>query len=241
MSAARVVILHNKPVLSSDHPDAESEHEILSTVAFVENVLKGAGFDVERLGADGSPGPLFDGLQRLRPDVVFNLYEGTATAGETEALVASALEWLGIPFTGSPSTAITISRQKHIAKTLLFGAGLPTPRFRLVTGSVPGELALGWPVIVKLATEHASVGIDQSSVVTDRPELERRVARLWERYQLPILVEEYVAGREFNVALIENPELRVLPLAEIEFTHDAHSAGEQWPIVTYIAKWKPET
>jgi D-alanine-D-alanine ligase len=241
MSAVRVVILYNEPVLPLDHPDAESEHEVLSTVAFVEQTLLNAEFQVSRLGLGENPNTLFAGLHRQKADVVFNLYEGTAVAGHTEAYVAAALEWLKVPFTGSSSLAISLSRSKHLAKTLLEGAGLPTPRFYLVDGmdgQLPTKRDLQWPLIVKLATEHASVGLDQDSVVTNQEALLRRVAYLRRSYSLPVLVEEYVEGREFNVALIENPDLQVLPLAEIGF---ANNRPEQWPIVTYIAKWKTES
>jgi len=238
MSRTRVVVLYNEPVLPVGHADAESEHEILSTVAFVEECLRDTCFEIRRLPVDANPASLFAGLKELQPDVVFNLYEGTALAGETEAYVAAALEWLRIPFTGSPSIAIALSRAKHTAKTLLQGAGLPTPAFCLVDGGAVPPNELRWPVIVKLATEHASVGLDQSSVVTDQQALDRRVQLLRQSYGLPVLVEEYVEGREFNVALIENPDLLVLPLAEIEFTHETR---EHWPIVTYTAKWHEQS
>ncbi len=91
---------------------------------------------------------------------------------------------------------------------------------------------------MKPALEDASVGIDQGSVVDDHDRLNDRVAFLLERYGPPVLIERYVAGREFNVSLIEVPELRVLPLSETVFpTH----SSVPWPILTYQAKWEPGT
>jgi D-alanine-D-alanine ligase len=238
MRAPRVLVLYNEPVLPADHPDAESEHEILYTVDVVSKTLIQAGFEVVRLGASHNPELLLAGIRAQRPDVVFNLFEGTADGGHNEAYVAGLLEWLHIPFTGSPFHALCLARNKHLTKRLLQGADIPTADFFVVEDLPVPECPLEWPVIVKPATEDASVGLDQGSVVTDQQKLEERVARLLKSYGPPILVEQYIQGREFNVGLIEAPTLKVLPISEILFTDKG--AGF-WPIVTYDAKWKPGT
>src|SRR5205807_6860348 len=74
----RVLILYNEPVLPAGHPDFESEHEILHTVEVVGKTLAEAGFGVTRLGVSTDAGVLLHGLREQRPDVVFNLFEGTA-------------------------------------------------------------------------------------------------------------------------------------------------------------------
>src|SRR4051794_9220032 len=102
MVAHKVLILYNEPVLPEDHPDAVSEHEILYTADAVAATLADAGYRAERLGASYDPAVLLTGLRRHAPDVVFNLFEGTADHGHTEAYAAGLLQWLGIPFTGSP-------------------------------------------------------------------------------------------------------------------------------------------
>ncbi len=81
--------------------------------------------------------------------------------------------------------------------------------------------------------EDASLGIGQESVVSDWPALVRQVANIQERYG-NVLVERYIAGREFNVGIIELPGLHALPIAEIEF---CSSPEAKWPIVTYAGKW----
>jgi D-alanine-D-alanine ligase len=93
-----------------------------------------------------------------------------------------------------------------------------------------------WPVIVKPAAQDASVGLDQGSVVATQHDLDERVAVLLDAYGPPVLVEQFIRGREINVALIEAPDLRVLPPSEILFTS---TDPDYWPIVTYDAKWKP--
>ncbi len=252
-SCLRVVVLHNQPVLPEDHADADSEHEILSTTDFVQRVLTEAGHEVSTLGVGRDPAVLLDGLRDFRPDVVFNLFEGLADFGDSEAHVAGILEWLEIPYTGCPYRTLCLARRKHVTKHLLAGAGLPTAKFFIAEDVPIADCPLDWPVIVKPATQDASVGVDQGSVVTNLERLNERVAYLLDTYGSPVLIEEFIRGREFSVGLVEcgtlaprvfseslrdsaTPELHVLPVSEILFVE---KDPDFWPIVTYDAKWKP--
>jgi D-alanine-D-alanine ligase len=234
----RVLILYNEPVLPLEHPDADSEHEILYTVDVVAGHLTAVGFDVVRLGVSRDPAVLVGGLQQHRPDVVFNLFEGLADHYGTEAHATGLLEWLGLPYTGCPYQTLCLARSKHLTKHLLQGGGLPTAEFFVVEELPVPACPLEWPVIVKPAEQDASVGLDQGSVVTNQADLEQRVGLLLERYGPPVLVEQFIRGREFNIGLIEAPDLRVLPVSEILFVDKDPG---YWPIVTYDAKWKPGT
>ena len=238
MTAPRILILYNEPVLPSHHPDAASEHEVLFTVAAVERGLEEAGFTVGRLGVNHDLACLLHGVQRFRPDAVFNLFEGTGDDSNNEAYAAALLQWLRVPFTGCPAQTLNIARNKVVTKHLLRSAGLPTADFMVIDDAPVPPCSLGWPVIVKPALQDASVGLDQGSVVTAQEQLERRAGWLLERFGPPVLVEEFIQGREFNVGLVELPELTVLPISEILFID--HKAG-QWPIVTYDAKWRPDS
>ncbi len=234
MTAANVLILFNEPTLPPDHADAESERDVLNTVAAVRAALAQAGYRVAELGISHDPHALLDGLSTHQPDVVFNLFEGTAERGEIEAFVDGLLEWLNLPFTGCPFQAACLARDKPLSKLLFRGAGLPTADFVVVEAPPVPPCPLEWPVIVKPGGKDASVGIDQGSVVRDRRALEERAALLLERYGPPVLVEQFIAGREVNVAIVETPTLRALPASEIVFLN--REPG-YWPIVTYAAKW----
>jgi D-alanine-D-alanine ligase len=236
MRPARVLVLYNEPVLPPGDPDFESEQQVVEAVRDVSDILTGAGYVVNQLGLGTNPQPLLDGLTDLRPDVVFNLFEGLPDQGITEAFVAGLLEWSGVPFTGSPFATLTLARSKHLCKYLFRGAGLPTPDFMVVEEMPVSECRLPWPVIVKPAQEDASVGLDQGSVVVDQSALNDRVAHLLKNYGSPVLVEEFIDGRELNVSMIEAPKLRLLPVSEVLFTRDGPGF---WPIVTYDAKWRP--
>ena len=237
----RVLVLFNEPTLPPDHPDADSEYDILYTADAVARILQQAGIGVERLGLRDDPAALLQGLKASNPDAVFNLYEGLAQWGNTEAYVAGLLELLRVPFTGSPTQPLLMCRSKPLTKQLLAGAGLPTaPFFVVEDGPVP-RCRIKWPVIVKPGREDASVGIDQASVVTGQKQLEDRVEYIRATYGPSVLVERFVRGREFNVALVERGgELTTLPYSEILFVPPA-DRPDLWPIVSFDAKWRPGT
>lgn len=237
MPSPSVLILYNEPLLPADHPDFDSEHTIVGIAESMTSILQDAGFRIRRLGLEQDPTALWTELRRRRPDVIFNLFEGNLDDTETESYVAGLLQWSGIPFTGSPMPALALARDKTRAKLLLRGAGLPTAPFVAVDRLPMPVCDLDWPVIAKPARQDASVGLAQDSVCTDQAQLERRVRYLLETYG-PVLVEEYIAGREFNVALLELPTLEHLPPAEIVFPEEKPG---QWAILTYDGKWKPGT
>lgn len=241
MTPPSILVLYNEPVLPLDHPDAGSEHDILDTMANTARVLEAAGFAVRRLGINFNPQPLLDELRDHRPDAVFNLFEGIATQTATEVAVAAMLEWLNIPFTGSPSPCLSLGRDKIRTKHLLSAAGLCTPDYLVIDRSPVPKWGRGWPAIVKPACQDASVGIDQGSVVTTQRQFEQRVRHVLKTYGPPVLAERFVHGREFHVNVIENGPgddphrpVIVLPLAEIGFEH---TNPDHWPIYTFTAKW----
>jgi D-alanine-D-alanine ligase len=241
MPAPRVLVLYNEPTLSASHPDAESEHDVLFTADAVCRELQSAGLSPDRLGVGDDPSALIAGLKAARPDVVFNLHEGTAGWGRSEAYLCGILELLRLPYTGSGVEALALCRSKPLTKQLLAGSGLPTAPFFVVRDEPVPACPLPWPVIVKPAEEDASVGIDQKSVATNQNQLCDRVEYLRARYGPTVLVEQFIRGREFNVPLVlRHGNLVALPFTEILFVPPADSP-DLWPIVTYDAKWYPGT
>jgi D-alanine-D-alanine ligase len=177
--------------------------------------------------------PLLDFVRRLeraKPDLVFNLCEGIDGDSSGEATVAGVLELVGIPFTGNPSRALRTALDKARTKELLRAKGIPTPRWAVADATgFHGPDPVRFPAIVKPRHEDASMGIDRRSVVRNRRELAERVEHVISRWRQEALVEEYVDGRETNVALLGG---RVLAASEIRFSIEPR-------IVTYDAKWKP--
>jgi len=234
MSKPSIIVLYNQPVLPSDHPEAESERSVVEIADKVIATLKSAGYRASPLALGCDPAVLWSALKEREPSAVFNLFEGNPDHAETETYVAGLLEWAGIPFTGSPAATLALARCKDTTKHLVKGAGLPTADFVVVDALPMPRPPLSFPVIVKPARQDASVGVDQSSVCTRQAQVEERVEQLLKTFGPPVLVEAYIAGREFHVPLMELPTLEALPIMEITFP----SGSSAWPILTYADKWE---
>ncbi len=177
-------------------------------------------------------------LQKLQPQLVFNLCEGFWGQSSRELHVAALLELLGLAHTGSPALTLGLTQNKALTKDLLARHNLPTPGYLLIQPGeplpeeLPERLASSWPLIVKPCLEDASIGIDAQSIVSDTDALRNRVAYIHARYHQGALVEEFIAGREFNAAVIGDCSLEALPISEICF-----QAGLERQIVSYAGKW----
>ncbi len=235
-----VLLLYNEPLLSADDPDWASEAGVLESVEAVGAALVARGHRVRKLGVGSSVERLLEKLPRIAPpDVVFNLFEGFGGVGRGESEITGLVELMGYPVTGSPAECLALVRDKARTKWLLAGAGVPTPAFRLIGAEGPTDeravvaLLSEGAAIVKPAHEDASLGIGPESVVTEPAALLRQIEHVRHRYG-PVLVEQFIVGREFNAAVLALGEPELLPLAEIEFS----GPGPQgWQIVTYEAKW----
>lgn len=237
----RVLICYNAPLLPPEHPDYASEAGVLEAVDAFREAVERAEWIPETLPIAESLAPVWLRSETgPRPDVVVNLCETFAGRAAGEICLPAFLESLSWPYTGSPPECLGLVRHKPRTKLLLRGAGLPTPEFFVLGADEPlptqaceRRLASG-PLFVKPAGEDASLGIDGTSVCRDLPALVAKVHSLQERYG-EVLVESFVAGREFNVGVFGGPEPQALPIAEILF------GGGPDGIVTYDAKWAPES
>jgi len=174
-------------------------------------------------------------LQSHRPDIVFNIAEGFNGVSR-EAQIPAMLEMLNIPYTGSDPLTLAVCLDKSRAKEILSYHRIPTPNFAVINDIRDlRNISVVFPLIVKPLHEGSSKGIYNSSLARDNKELEREVDDILERYHEPVLVEEYLDGREFTVAVLGNGrDLTVLPIVEIKF--DTLPQGVN-PIYSYEAKW----
>ena len=127
-------------------------------------------------------------------------------------------------------------RMTSRAKEILSYYHIPTPKFNVVSNiSELDYVTAQFPVMVKPLHEGSSKGIYNSSLVNNAEELKREISNIIERYDEPALIEEYLSGREFTVAMLGNGNhLDVLPIVEIKF--DSLPLGVN-PIYSYEAKW----
>jgi len=195
----------------ADHPfgSRTSELEDLGDAWFVGDALSARGFETRLVALEQvTASRQLSELEASRPDIVFNLCDTLGGEGAPALLVTAALESFGIPFTGSGTAGLALSKRKHDVKAALVRAGLPTPRYQVVEGAADAarfELALELPVIVKPAGEHASIGIDSESVCFEEVEVRKRCRSIIERFGGVALVEEYVGGKEAYVSLLGSP------------------------------------
>jgi D-alanine-D-alanine ligase len=213
-----------------------SELGVLEEMEDIKAALAELGYKSSLLNVDSNIFRLIDFLREEKPDLIFNLVECVENDALQEMNVAGIYELLKIPYTGAGPLALGIALNKPLVKQLLSQNGIKTPRFqvfKIPEKIVPAE-DLRFPLIVKPAREDASVGISDESVVYSVNELRKRVRYIFEEFDQPALVEEYVEGRELNVAILGNKKPLVLPISEIDFsglTDDMHK------IVSYDAKW----
>ncbi|HBG46908.1 MAG TPA: D-alanine--D-alanine ligase [Deltaproteobacteria bacterium] len=216
--------------------DFYAECDEPETIQAVRDALAERHEEVAMVEADEDA---FEKLRRLKPDIVFNMAEGLW--GESrEAQIPAVLEMLRIPYTGSNPLTLGLCLNKARAKEVLAYYGIPTARFVVAAApSLEIEKFLTFPMIVKPLFEGSSKGIKNDSIVHTPSELKKKVASVLEEYSQPALVEEYLSGREFTVALMGNGEgLKVLPIVEINYS--ALPAGVNH-IYSYEAKWVLDT
>jgi D-alanine-D-alanine ligase len=223
MSNRFIPVIHGAAI---DRPD---EQDTIATAITVAESLHRLGYQSEIIVLD----PSLEALPRLvarRPQVVFNLVEALGGDGALAFVPLAAMDHLGLAYTGADAIAYASSGSKLTAKARLAARGIPTPACWTRGEGVPASTT----VIVKSVDEHGSLGMDGACIVSGEravAEVRAREARFGGRF----FAEAYIAGREFNAALIEtSARIRVLPVQEIDFSS---LPADCPPIVDYAAKW----
>jgi D-alanine-D-alanine ligase len=215
-------------------PGYAARADVEAVAESIATTLSDGVHEAHLVPVDGDMHVLRSRVTDLDPDCAFNLCESLAGDARLETAVPLILELLGIPCTGSPPEALSHALYKDGVKRKLEQSGVPTPRAR-VMGSPDAPCDLPFPLIVKPVREDGSAGITSRSVVYDESQLRDVVAEVVGTFHQPCLVEEFIPGRELNVALFGFPTARVLPLQEIDF---AQLPDHEPKIVSYAAKWE---
>jgi D-alanine-D-alanine ligase len=237
-----ILVLHNRDFAAADDPEFASRADVENAARDVARALASRGHEVETLPVPCDPldaVALVADVVARAPDLVFNLCESLGGDARHEAVLPSLFELAGVRYTGSGPLALGTALRKDRTKALLRALAVPTPRAAVsVDGTLPAGLP-PLPCIVKPAREDASTGIWLKSVVKTPRELAARVAEVHARYRQPVLVEEFIDGRELYVSLVGNGDaLTALPMHEVDFS--AMPAGAPH-IVTYAGKWEPSS
>lgn len=254
----KAAIAYNQPA-----PGKTDSEDVLEQVDFVREGLRSLGHDFKAFalstGKSFSPQEDAAGVYQLRgkdrglnflkslhqysPDIIFNLFEEWEEDARLHSLPPALFEYSGYPFTGSPFGSILLSTDKTLSRAVLRASGVPVPGGNEFSGKVQdfSLAATDPPWIVKPAWEDASVGIEDGSVYHDADLLLKDLPLIFKKFNSqPLVVEEYIEGREFNISLLEGQdgEVETLPVAEQVF--------RDWPkgkprIINYSAKWDKDS
>ncbi len=220
---------------SSSYNDTYAEWDTIETVNAIKDALQ-LYHDVIMVEANEDA---FEIFKQVNPDIVFNVAE-CANGVSREAQIPAMLDMLGIPYTGSDPLTLTTCLDKARTKEVLSYHGVPTSKF-IYAESIDdlGNFNLTFPVIMKPVSEGSGKGIFNSSFVNNLSDLTERLSENLRAYNQPFIIEEYLPGREFTVAILgNNSDTEVLPIVEINFNE---LPDNLLPIYSFEAKWVVDT
>ncbi|HZE07165.1 MAG TPA: hypothetical protein VE110_00280 [Gemmatimonadaceae bacterium] len=222
----KIVVLHSKDAL---------EPPVDPLLGQLDGALAANGHTSRRLAVDDTVQPLIDALATEPPDLVFNLAESFRGKSALESNVAALLNLLDLRYTGSSPAGLILAGDKTLTKKVLAFHGIQSAKFATVyRGQVDWAGDIDFPLLVKPPQEDASLGITQKSVVKNVKELLDVMGGTQEEYQSPVLVEEFIDGREFYVGVLGNSKLEALPLIELDFSKFPPGLPK---IASWEAKW----
>jgi D-alanine-D-alanine ligase len=197
-----------------DPADANAEFDHPSTITVISKALTSQGYQVKKIG---NVNRLIENIDKLDVDIVFNISEGLFGRNR-ESQVPILLEMAGIPFVGADGLSLAISLDKIMAKKIFLAEGIPTPRFFEVKpgDSIDSLDHMKFPMFVKPRFEGSSKGLSQASRVGNKEELRKQVEYITSTYKQPALIEEFIRGEEFTVAVLGNGEPEALPVVQIK-------------------------
>ncbi|MEO6694911.1 MAG: ATP-grasp domain-containing protein [Ignavibacteria bacterium] len=211
--------------------DTFAEWDSEETIEAVKNALELGGHEVALIEADNEA---YDKFKIINPDFVFNVAEGIGGSSR-ESQIPSMLEMLNINYTGSDSVTIGICHDKSRCKEILSHYKIPNSKFFITDAIHNIKKDLVYPKFVKPLHEGSSKGIYNSSVVNNCAELRNEIIRIKECYNQPCIVEDYLQGKEFTVAMLGNGEdVKVLPIVEINLDSVPEGFNK---IYSYEVKW----
>jgi D-alanine-D-alanine ligase len=221
----KVAILHG-----AEDPDA-----LDPVFPQIEAALRALEHEPTRISVDADVTPVIDALRQLDPAIVFNLTESFDGKSALDSNLAALLNLLGLRYTGSSPAGLMMSGDKSLTKKVLSFHEILTPQFAtLFRGALDHVGDLTFPLIVKPPQEDASIGITSKSVVRDIRELLGTMDSLQREFQSPVLVEEFIEGREFYVGVLGNVAPVALPVMELDFTG---FPADRPKVASWEAKW----
>lgn len=223
--------LEFKPYFDLDESDPIAEYESIAAH------LRKAGYEAYIVNILDDVNIFLDDIKKNKPDVIFNFVEIYHDIPDLEMGFAGLMELMDIPYTGAPPMALGTCQSKYLTKGILSTIDVRVAKSHFIRKPKKiYRVNIEYPIIVKPSMEDASVGIDVEAVVTNYPQLRDRINYIFKEFHQPVLIEEYINGRELNVAVLGDRNPKVLPISEIDFSK---MPGHLHNIVSYQAKWEP--
>jgi D-alanine-D-alanine ligase len=221
----KIVIIYDRVLVEEGEEAAASDKSPVTRTLDKKEVEEEVADALTRLGhdpvmyeLDGTHKSLF-GLARVDCDLVFNLAESFADDDTADFKIAAFLDLLGKNYTGTGASGLMLAQDKAVAKKIFAFHGIHTPVFaKCFRGRLDFSHDLQFPVIVKPAREDGSIGIEFSAVVNSIRELMERMDWLHANFDSPVLIEEYIEGREIYVGVIGNDKPEALPVVELDLS-----------------------
>ena len=225
MGKLKIIVLYDRVLVDdSDEPAAGDKSPVVRTLdkkeveEEVADVLTKLGHEPVMYELDGTQKSLL-ALAKVECDLVFNLAESFADDDTADFKIAAFLDLLGKKYTGSGAHGLMLAQDKAVAKKIFAFHGVHTPTFaKCYRGRLDFSHDLQFPVIVKPAREDGSIGIEFSAVVNSIRELMERMDWLHANFDSPVLIEEYIEGREMYVGVLGNEKPEALPIIELDLS-----------------------
>jgi D-alanine-D-alanine ligase len=225
MGKLKIVVLYDRVLVDeSEEPAGGDKSPVVRTLdkkeveEEVAEVITKLGHEPVMYELDGTQKSLL-GLAKVECDLVFNLAESFADDDTADFKIAAFLELLGKKYTGTGTHGLMLAQDKAVAKKIFAFHGIHTPTFaKSFRGRLDFSHDLQFPVIVKPAREDGSIGIEFSAVVNSIRELMERMDWLHANFDSPVLIEEYIDGREMYVGIIGNDKAEALPIVELDLS-----------------------
>jgi D-alanine-D-alanine ligase len=224
MSKLTVVVLFDRLLVDEDEAATADKSPVVRSLDKKEvedevaEALARLGHEPVLHELDGTPKSLL-ALAKVDCDLVFNLTESFGSDDTADYKIAGFLELIGKRYTGSGTHGLLLAQDKAIAKKIFAFHGVHTPTFaKSYRGRLDFAHDLEFPVIVKPAREDGSIGIEFSAVVTSIRELMERIDWLHAHFDSPVLIEEYIDGREMYVGVLGNDNPEALPVVELDLS-----------------------
>ena len=238
LAKKRVLVLMHEALVPPESLEGHSEKEVAEWKTEFDVVagLNNLGHEVRPLGVASELGPIRLAIEEWKPHVAFNLLEEFHGVTVYDQHVVAFLELMQQPYTGCNPRGLMLAHDKALCKKILSYHRVSAPDFAVFPKgkAVKRSKRLKFPLLVKSATEEASLGISQASIVSNDEKLADRVAFIHEQVGSDALVEEYIEGRELYVGVMGHQRLVTFPIWEMLFANMAEGAAR---IATAKVKW----